>query len=190
MQKEYQQKYFHDRNEWRKWLSDHHSTVKGIYLIYYKKHTKKPTINYNDAVEEALCFGWIDSIVKRIDEERYMQKFTPRNKNSLWSELNKQRVARLIDQGKMTEAGMTKIRQAKKNGKWDEKTDAQKDFKLSKEIGAILDDNASAKSLFDQLSPSHKKNYIRWIMSAKKQETQIRRTMKMIELLLNGKSMF
>jgi uncharacterized protein YdeI (YjbR/CyaY-like superfamily) len=190
MAENFQQYYFETRLEWREWLTENHDKCPGIFFVYYKKHTKKPTVYYNDAVEEALCFGWIDSIVKRIDDERYMQKFTPRNEKSHWSELNKQRVERMLREGKMTDAGMIKIRKAKENGNWDDQTDAQKDFKFSKEIGALLDANAAAKDLFYQLPPSHKKNYIQWIMSAKKQETQIRRTMKMIELLLNGKSMF
>ena len=93
---------FKNRDEWRNWLKDYHNIAKGIWLIYYKKHTKKPSVYYNDAVEEALCFGWIDSLVKRIDDERYMQKYTPRNPNSSWSELNKQRVEKMIAEGKMT----------------------------------------------------------------------------------------
>jgi len=87
---------FRNRNEWRKWLKDYHNIAKGIWLVYYKKHIKKPSVYYNDAVEEALCFGWIDSMVKRIDDERYMQKYTPRNANSSWSASNKQRVEKII----------------------------------------------------------------------------------------------
>lgn len=190
MVKVYQQLYFPSRNEWRQWLNQHHNESVGIFLIYFKKHTYKPSIPYDDAVEEALCFGWIDSIVKRIDDERYMQKFTPRNEKSLWSEHNKNRVEKMIDQGKMMEAGMEIIRKAKENGKWDEDTDANKEFVLSMELSALLSSDINASKLFDELSPSHKKNYLQWIMSAKKPETQKRRLIKMIEMLKTGTRMF
>lgn len=98
--------YVKKRGEWRKWLEKNHQKESEIWLVYYKKHTKKPSIPYNDAVEEALCFGWIDSSEKRIDKERYAQRFTPRKPKSNWSESNKERVRKLIVQGKMTPAGL------------------------------------------------------------------------------------
>ena len=188
MAKEYQQFYFKNRKKWREWLEKHYADSQGVFLIYYKKHTCKASIPYNDAVEEALCFGWIDSIVKRIDDERYMQKFTPRNEKSLWSESNKKRVEKMIDQGKMTDAGSIKIKKAKENGKWFEAADAKRDFVLSEEIIELLSADTRAKSSFNKQSPSQKKNYIQWIMSAKKQETQKRRLMKMIGILKDPKS--
>jgi len=183
MAKEYQQIYFQKRERWREWLEKNHNHSGGICLIYYKKHTGNQSIPYNDAVEEALCFGWIDSIVKRIDDERYMQKFTPRNPKSLWSETNKIRVKKMIEQGKMTDAGSIKIKKAKENGKWFEATDAKKEFVLSEEFLELLSVDTKAKKSFDKQSPSQKKNYIQWIMSAKKPETQERRLMKMIGIL-------
>ncbi|MCD4665408.1 MAG: YdeI/OmpD-associated family protein, partial [Bacteroidales bacterium] len=155
-----------------------------------KKHTGKLTVNYNEAVEEALCFGWIDSLIKRIDEEKYMQKFTPRSDNSLWSELNKQRVKKMISEGKMTEAGLQKVRVAKQNGKWDEDTDAKKDFTLTSELISVLKSDKNAFEKFESLTPSHKRNYTTWIMSARKTETQERRMKNMIEMLKNGNNMF
>ena len=183
MAKEYPQLYFPNRNKWRKWLENNHINSNGIFLIYFKKHTNKPSINYNDAVEEALCFGWIDSIVKRIDDERYMQKFTPRNMKSLWSDPNKKRVDKLISQGKMTKAGLAKIDAAKENGKWDEVVDAGKSFVISNELLDIFSNELIAKREFDKLAPSHRKSYEQWIMSAKKPETQKRRFLKMIDIL-------
>jgi uncharacterized protein YdeI (YjbR/CyaY-like superfamily) len=97
--------YLTKRDEWRKWLIKHHETEKEIWLIYYRKETGKPRISYNDAVEEALCFGWIDSIIKSIDKERFAQRFSIRQKTSQLSEMNKQRVLKLISQKKMTKAG-------------------------------------------------------------------------------------
>src|SRR5207248_6123233 len=104
--------YVKDRRQWRSWLARHHRTAPEIWLIYYKKHSGRPRIPYEDAVEEALCFGWIDSIVKAIDGETFAQKFTPRRDSSKWSALNRRRVRKLIQEGRMTEAGLAKINPA------------------------------------------------------------------------------
>src|SRR5262249_13199943 len=101
--------YVTSREEWRTWLADHSESEAEVWLIYYKKHTGQPRIPYDHAVEEALCFGWIDSIVKRIDDETFAQKFTPRRDRTKWSALNKRRVRKLIREGRMTEAGLAKI---------------------------------------------------------------------------------
>src|SRR5256885_14789235 len=101
--------YVTSRDDWRAWLEKNHETEKEVWLIYYKKHTNRPRIPYDDAVEEALCFGWIDSIVQKIDDERYAQKFTPRKSSSKWSESNKRRVRKLLQEGRMTQAGLAKI---------------------------------------------------------------------------------
>jgi uncharacterized protein YdeI (YjbR/CyaY-like superfamily) len=181
---------FQNRDEWRNWLIENHAVAKGIWLVYYKKHTGKPSVPYNDAVEEALCFGWIDSIVKRIDEECYMQKFTPRNDGSTWSELNKKRVDKMIALGKMTEFGLKKIEIAKQNGKWDEVVESQLDFVLSENLLDILKSDKSAFTEYEKLPPSHKKMHTSWIMTAKKEETKIRRMEKMIAMLKKGQRMF
>ncbi len=107
--------YLENRQQWREWLRKHNARKQGIWLIYFKKHTGKPSIPYNDAVEEALCYGWIDSTVRRIDEERYMQQFTPRNFKSNWSVPNVRRVEKLIRQRKMTKKGMELYNYAKEN---------------------------------------------------------------------------
>lgn len=106
--------YVKNRDGWRRWLEKNHKKETEIWLIYYKKHTGKTTIPYNDAVEEALCFGWIDSIEKRVDEERYAQRFTPRKPRSQWSEMNKERVKRLIKLDKMTPAGLAVFKESLK----------------------------------------------------------------------------
>jgi uncharacterized protein YdeI (YjbR/CyaY-like superfamily) len=104
--------------EWRAWLESNHAVEKEVWLTIYKKHTAKPSITIEEATEEALCFGWIDSMMKRIDDEKYVQRYTPRKKGSIWSEKNKKWVAELIEQGRMTEAGLAKIEEAKQNGEW------------------------------------------------------------------------
>jgi len=175
--------YISNRKEWRKWLKENHGNIKEVWLIYYKKHTGKLRIPYDDAVEEALCYGWIDSTVKRIDDEKYRQKFTPRNDKSNWSEHNKKRVAKMIKQGKMTKAGMDKINVAKENGKWNKKIEAVKEFKMPSELSQILSANKKARDFFNELSPSNKKQYIGWIASAKKVETREKRAKVALKLL-------
>jgi len=110
--------YVTNRDDWRAWLKENHSTQKEVWLIYYRKHSGKPSIPYDDSVEEALCFGWVDSIIKKIDSEKFARKFTPRKGKSRWSESNKKRVAKMIREGKMTEVGLARIREAKDCGEW------------------------------------------------------------------------
>ena len=106
-----------NRKAWRDWLTNNHDSEKqGVWLVYYKQHVGKPTIEYNESVEEALCFGWVDILIKKLDEERIARKFTPRKEKSHWSESNRKRVAGLIEQGLMTEHGMACVEAAKKSG--------------------------------------------------------------------------
>jgi uncharacterized protein YdeI (YjbR/CyaY-like superfamily) len=112
-------KLFINRNEWRRWLEKNHSIETGLWLIHYKKKSNKKSISYSDAVEEALCFGWIDSKLKKIDDERYILRYTPRKNKSVWSKINKNTAKKMIQLGKMTEAGLEKIKIAKKQGLWD-----------------------------------------------------------------------
>src|ERR1700757_636733 len=111
--------YARDRKAWRKWLEKNHSKSQGVWLIYYKKSSGKERLEYSDAVEESLCFGWIDSTIRPIDHERYMQRFTPRKAKSGWSALNKRRIEKMIKQNLMTKAGFEKIEEAKKSGAWE-----------------------------------------------------------------------
>lgn len=111
-------KYFKDRGQWRTWLKKNHDKEKEIWVGYYKKASGKQGLSYEEAVQEALCFGWIDGLEKSVDSERFMQRFTPRRPNSNWSLSNKKRVEKLIDEEKMTKAGLLAVEEAKKRGKW------------------------------------------------------------------------
>jgi len=175
--------YVNNRKDWRQWLTKNHSTEKEIWLVYYKKHTGKKRIPYDDAVEEALCFGWVDSIINRLDDEKYAQKFTPRKDNSQWSESNKKRIAKLTKQGKMTEVGLTKVRVAKETGKWDEIIHPPDIFEIHPDLKKELDKNPDAKENFNRLAPTYKKHYIGWISSAKRDETRDKRIKEAIDLL-------
>ena len=175
--------YVINREVWREWLEKNHTTEKEIWLVYYKKHTGKNRIPYDDAVEEALCFGWIDSIVRRLDDEKYAQKFTPRRDHSTWSESNKKRVEKMTAQGKMTEAGLIKIERALETGKWNEIISPPDPHEIHSGFKIELAKNPKAKENFNRLAPSYQKHYIGWIFSAKKDETRNKRIKEAIGLL-------
>ncbi len=179
------------RRQWRTWLEKNHNTATVVWFIFYKKHTGKPGVPYNDAVEEALCFGWIDSIVRRIDDERYAQKFTPRKANSKWSETNIKRIEKLIAAGLMTERGQKLVDEAKKSGAWDNPILplSKREASFTPEQMKTLSANTQALENFNRLPPSQRKQYTLWITSAKKEETQKRRLNEAIQLLEQGKKL-
>jgi uncharacterized protein YdeI (YjbR/CyaY-like superfamily) len=181
--------YVKNRYEWRDWLLKNHDKEKDVWLVYYKKETGRPTLKYDDSVEEALCFGWIDSIIKKVDEEKYVRKFTPRKPDSYWSEPNKQRVEKMIKAGLMTPHGLNKIEAAKKTGVWDKNARPQLSFEMHPEFEEALKKNSRAKEIFENLSPSHKKQYLGWIEVAKRPETKERRIKEAITLLEKGEKL-
>jgi uncharacterized protein YdeI (YjbR/CyaY-like superfamily) len=180
------QLYIKNRKQWRDWLRQNHDKSKGIWLVFHKKHTGKSTLEYSEVVEEALCFGWIDSIVKKIDDEKYVRKITPRKAGSRWSGLNKKRVAKLRKQGLMTEAGMGKVREAKESGQWNKPDRSQMGIDIPKELLRALANNKKAKKFFDQLAFSYQKQFIGWIAVAKRQKTKEQRVRESIALLEQG----
>lgn len=167
--------HFTNRDEWRTWLDENSASKNEIWLIFYKKHTGKPSLPYDDAVEEALCFGWIDGIMKRIDDEKHAIRFTPRHNKSVWSQANKKRVEWMIKQGRMTEAGLVKIRAAKESGEWGNARIREDLMELPHDLTQALEENKQAQKNFDNFAPSYKKQYIYWIMDAKREETRQRR---------------
>ncbi|MDX2231992.1 MAG: YdeI/OmpD-associated family protein [Leptolyngbyaceae cyanobacterium bins.349] len=171
--------YARDRQVWRQWLAQHHRTSSGIWLIYYKVKSGQPSIQYSEAVKEALCFGWIDSKVKSLDEERYQQIFTPRKPKSVWSKLNKQYIEELITQGLMTEAGLAKIAAAKQDGSWTA-LDAIEALIIPVDLQHALEANDVANGHFAAFSNSTKKNILSWIDSAKRPETRQKRIQQTI----------
>ena len=177
------------RDDWRAWLRKNHSTKKEIWLIYYKRHTGKPRILYDDAVEEALCFGWIDSLVKKIDDEKFAQKFTPRKGRSKWSEANKKRARKMIKEGKMTKAGLAKIREAKSNGEWFKTAPVKKELVIPSYIKKAFATNEKALNNFNNLANGYKRQLVGWITSAKREETRKRRLTEAIRLLEQNKKL-
>jgi len=174
--------YLTDRVAWRDWLEEHHETETEVWLVFYKKHTGKPRIDYTEAVEEALCYGWIDSIVQKIDDEKYVQKFSPRRDNSKWSELNKRRVKKLVEEGRMTPAGLSKVDFSVTD------TEEQREPKKSEaflpdDMQKALKENAVAWENFNKLPPSHRRNYTDWILSARREGTRQKRLREALEMI-------
>lgn len=179
-----EQLYVKNRDEWREWLQGHHQIKKEIWLIFYKKHTGKPCIPYDDSVEEALCFGWIDSIIKKIDDEKYSRKFTTRKKNSNWSALNITRVKKIIKEGKMTDAGLAHFQQIEKDNKRIvQQRLTERELVIPEDLKKALANNKRAQLNFENFAFSYKRNYVGWITSAKKEETRKRRIKEAVELI-------
>jgi len=187
---DYNTLYVSDRDEWRDWLEKNGEKEPVIWLIFYKKGSGKRSVPYSDAVEEALCFGWIDSIIKRVDDEKYIQKFTPRKERSKWSVLNVNRVRKMISQGRMTEKGLVLYRYAEEHGLLPEPGSMpRKDLEIPEFVTDTLKANKKAEKYFNSLALSHKRLYIFWIMDAKKEETRIKRLKEVIGLLSEGKKL-
>lgn len=184
-----EQLYLSNRTDWRAWLEKNYATEKEVWLIYYKKHSEKPSIPYEDSVEEAICFGWIDGIIKRIDDERCARKFIPRRSRSRWSESNKKRAEKMVNEGRMTRAGMTRVDDAKKNGEWFKSNVVPKKLMIPSFIAKALIKNKKASKNFNNLTESYKKLYVRWISSAKREGTRLRRLEEAIDLLEQNKKL-
>lgn len=156
--------YVTDRNDWRSWLSKNHDKERQIWLVYYRKSSGKPRIQYNDAVEEALCYGWIDSIVKNIDEERFAQRFTPRRPNSQLSEMNRERIRRLIKEKRMTTSGLNAVSRV-----FDESKDKEDKFTIAPDISKMLRSNREAWKNFQKFPDGYKRVRIGYIESRRRQ---------------------
>ena len=175
---------FRHRDQWRKWLENHHSTETEVWLIVYRKEYEDQGLILGEAVEEALCFGWIDGKLKSLDERRYMLRYSPRKPNSIWSISNIQRVEKLIVEGKMTEAGYRKIVEAKENGEWDAAIRRERVDVIPRELESALRKIDGAISAYQSLPDSRKKQYIYWLQTAKQEATKQRRIQKIVQEVL------
>lgn len=173
------------RQEWREWLQQHHQSEQLVWLIYYKQKTGIPSIKYSDAVDEALCFGWIDSTAKTIDEHSWRQFFTRRKPTSVWSKVNKAKVERLITEGLMKDAGFNSIQIAKENGSWTI-LDEVEELIVPEDLAARLKDYTSAEDYFLGLSNSLRKAILQWLVLAKRPETRQKRIDQIAELASKG----
>ena len=176
-----------DRAAWRAWLETHHATSTGVWAITYRRTAGKPTVAYEDLVEEALCFGWIDSQGSRLDDERSMLRFTPRKKGSTWATTNKARVERLTAEGLMAPAGLRAIAAARADGSWDALNDADA-LRVPEDLEVALAGDPAAVRGYEALSPSARKALIYWVTSAKRPETRARRIAEIVRYSAVGRS--
>jgi len=172
-------------DQWRDWLDEHHASEPEVWLVFYKQHTGVASIDYEDALDEALCCGWVDSLVKRLDDRRYARKFTPRRPDSRWSTKNRDRYEALKASGRLKPAG-TK-RPPTDRGYGPRPARLPMPSKLPAYVQAALSKHAAALRHFEALSPSQRRRYLAWIESAKREETKIRRLKEAIRLLAGGK---
>jgi uncharacterized protein YdeI (YjbR/CyaY-like superfamily) len=178
---------FKNRDEWRSWLEKNHTILNEVWLIHYKKSSGKASMNHFDAVEEALCFGWIDSKLKKIDEERFILKYSPRKPKSVWSKINKDTTEQMISLGKMTQAGFEKIKEAKKQGFWDTAYTNLVKERLPSDLKKALLANKTAWNNFQHFANSYRNMYIGWVKNAKTQKTRKNRISAVVKRSLDNK---
>ena len=171
------------REEWRNWLQDHHTSHSEVWLLYFKKHTGLQTVSYRESVEEALCFGWIDGLKRRVDDERYAHRFTPRKAKSKWSPLNIQLAENLISEGKMTGAGLAAYENRIAYDKDFLEKRAQPEASLPGAFREALEKNSKALGHFKAMTPGYRKQYVGWISAAKLETTRDRRISEAIRML-------
>jgi uncharacterized protein YdeI (YjbR/CyaY-like superfamily) len=171
------------RRQWRAWLAKHHTSSPGVWLVFYKAHTGVKSIHYEDTVREALCFGWIDSLIKRLDDDRYALKVTPRQPTSKWSDINRKRWAQLKSAGLLTSAGLAA---APTNNSYAPRAVIPD---LPVYIAKALKAHSKAWEFFRELAPTYRRNFVVWIHTAKQAETRERRIRESIALLVAGKKL-
>jgi uncharacterized protein YdeI (YjbR/CyaY-like superfamily) len=163
-----------DSAAWRQWLAAHHQTRAQVWLLLHKRHVQEPSVRYDEAVEEALCWGWIDGLTKAWDERSYAVRFTPRKPGSVWSESNVARVGRMVAEGRMTSAGMALVDEAKRRGTWDQAASGRLDV-TPPDLEAALAGVPTAAARWEEWPASPRRQYVYWVLDAKRPETRARR---------------
>jgi uncharacterized protein YdeI (YjbR/CyaY-like superfamily) len=162
------------RAQWRAWLAEHHAASDGVWLVFWRQRSGRSGLTYDDAVQEALCFGWIDSKPAKLDEDRTMLRFSPRKRGSGWARTNKVRIEQLVRDGLMTEAGLAKIEEAKRDGSWT-RLDAVEALLVPDDLAAAFAEQPGARDHWDAFPPSVRRAALEWIVQAKRPETRARR---------------
>lgn len=173
-------RFFKDRAEWRRWLQKNHLKSAEIWVITYKKHTGKKCLSYEDALEEAMIHGWIDSRLRRIDDERHMWRFVPRKPNSIWSLSNRRRAERLIEEGKMTASGLATVEAGKRSGQWDKAIAPSKPPRIPSDLKQALIKDGPAWDYFRGFAKSYRTQYLYWILTAKTGKTRSKRIKQVV----------
>jgi len=178
---------FETPQQWNDWLDKNHDTVNGIQMRLYKKDSGIKSINYAEALDEALCYGWIDGQKNSYDEKSWLQKFTPRRAKSGWSKRNTEHVERLIKERKMTPSGLKEIEAAKKDGRWEKAYDSQKNMQIPEDFLKELNKNKKAKTFFESLNKSNLYAIAYRLATAKKPETRQKRMEAILQMMIEGK---
>jgi uncharacterized protein YdeI (YjbR/CyaY-like superfamily) len=179
---------FETPEEWRRWLEAHYQSQTGVWLQFAKKNAPLQSINYDQALEEALCFGWIDSLLQRYDEQSYLQKFSPRKPNSVWSKKNTEHIEELIKLKKMHPAGLALVEAARHSGRWQTAYDKPADMKVPADFLAELEKKPKAKAFFKTLNKANTYAIAWRLQTAKKPETRLKRFQKLIVMMENGEA--
>jgi uncharacterized protein YdeI (YjbR/CyaY-like superfamily) len=177
--------HFTTAEEWRRWLEANHARRLGVWLVQYKSRTGKPAVPYEDAICEALCFGWIDSTYRRLDDERGMLWWSPRRKGSVWARSNRERVARLEAEGRMTDAGRAAVGAARADGSWTilEPVEA---LTVPDDLAAAFDERPPAWDRWEAFTPSAKRPYLLWIVTARRAHTRAKRVAETADRVASG----
>lgn len=180
---------FKSAGDWKNWLEKNHAKSNGIWLRFFKKGSGVPSVTYAEALDEALCHGWIDSLLQKYDEKSYLQKFTPRRPKSLWSKRNIEHVQRLSKAGKIQPAGKKEMQAAQKDGRWEQAYDSSGTMKLPKDFLAELSKNKKAGAFFETLNRANTYAIAWRLQTAKKPETRSRRMKALLDMLAQGKKL-
>jgi uncharacterized protein YdeI (YjbR/CyaY-like superfamily) len=178
---------FASRDAWEAWLEGHHATSEGLWLKFAKKGSDIETVTYDQAVEVALCYGWIDGQVTKFDEDYYLQRFTPRRSRSRWSKINRQKATELIERGEMKPAGLREVERAKADGRWDAAYDAPSTAMVPDDLRRELEKNDTARKFFSELDGRNRYAILYQIQDAKRPETRARRIAKYVAMLAEHK---
>ena len=181
---------FAHQAEWAQWLAQHHATSRGVWLAHAKKGNPNATVTYAEALEVALCFGWIDSQKKSLDGQHFLQRWTPRSAKSIWSKVNRDHALRCIEQGKMQPAGLAEVERARRDGRWDAAYDAPSKAEVPPDLQAALDANPAAAAFFPLLSAQNRFAILFRLQGAKKPETRAARLEKFVAMLARGETIY
>jgi uncharacterized protein YdeI (YjbR/CyaY-like superfamily) len=175
--------YVVERVAWRSWLQEHHDKNPGVWLVFYGRQTGRTSILYNDAVEEALCYGWVDSQIRRIDPKKFARRFTPRRPGSKWSPSNVERARKMIGEGRMMEAGLLQVRDAKRRGTWSSPESRPRNLQVPSFLSDALATNPRAAMNFQRMARSYRDQFVAWVANAKTESTRRKRVLETLEKL-------
>jgi len=181
---------FGSQQEWERWLAEHHATSKGVWLKIAKKDAGVETVSYAEALESALCYGWIDGQKRPYDDQFWLQRFTPRSPRSKWSRINRDKALALVEQGRMKPAGQAQIEQARRDGRWDAAYEAQSRAEVPDDLQRALDEHPAAQAFFATLDSRNRYAILYRLQDAKKPETRARRLDQFVAMLDEGKKLY